>query len=194
MKCVFMYESKGWLFFLLLSFGISVGCITVRLPQGLFMFRALSQRRLIQSWCWQLLWKDGADIFYQTLPELLTRPSEMCCIDCRHRTLWSWNKTDGTLAEPGPGVNLNNVLCSCQRLSSPRTQTVKPGFSAVSPWGLKIGHTLCLNKIQEVCYGPGDDKLHVVLVCIYCFFHRCWCTSRGMHAENLQSQYCNEGD
>lgn len=33
--------------------------------------------------------KDGADIVYQILPELLTRPSEMCYIDCRRRTLWS---------------------------------------------------------------------------------------------------------
>lgn len=127
-KCLSVYKSKAWLFLIILSFGILLGCITVYLLLRLFVFSALSQRRLIQSLCWQLLWKDGADIFYQTLLKLLTRPWEMCCIDCRQRTLWNWNKKDDTLVEPGPSRNLSNALCSCQSLSPPHTQTVKPGF------------------------------------------------------------------
>lgn len=81
--CWFMKAEHVFLF---LSFGISLKCNSVRLPQGLFVFpRALSQPRLIQSWCRQLPWKDGADIVYLTLLELLTRPSERCCMDCRQR-------------------------------------------------------------------------------------------------------------
>ena len=40
-------------YFSSLAIGALGGCITVRLPWGLLVFHALSQRRLIQSWCWQ---------------------------------------------------------------------------------------------------------------------------------------------
>lgn len=32
--------------------------------------------------------KNGADTRNQTLLELMTRPSEMCCVACRERTPW----------------------------------------------------------------------------------------------------------
>lgn len=114
--------------------------------------------------------KNGADMLYQTLLELMTKPSEMCCIDCRQRTLWSWNKEEDTLAEAGPSRNLNNALSSCPRLSSPHTQTVKPGFNAVSPWEFRIGPRMFIvqTKHWEFFHWLGDDKL--VIVCIYCFF------------------------
>lgn len=109
-------------------------------------------------------------MLYQTLLELMTKPSEMCCIDCRQRTLWSWNKEEDTLAEAGPSRNLNNALSSCPRLSSPHTQTVKPGFNAVSPWEIRIGPRMFIvqTKHWEFFHWLGDDKL--VIVCIYCFF------------------------
>ncbi len=133
--------------------------------------------------------KDGADILYQTLLELLTRPSEMRCIDCRQRALCSWNKKDETRAAASPSQNVNNALCSHPRLSSPHTQTVKQGLNAVSPRGLRIGQERaqihCLNKTQEVCYWPGDDKLDGVLVCIFSTVRIRCCAYRGTHAGYL---------
>lgn len=38
--------------------------------------------------------KNAADTRNQTLLELMTRPSEMCCVACRERTPWGWNKME----------------------------------------------------------------------------------------------------
>lgn len=156
-------------FFFLLSFGVSLGCIKVCLPQGLFEFCALSQRRLIQSLCWQLLWKDGADIFYQTLLEMLTRSSEMRCIDCGQRTWWGWTKED-VLAEVQVEM-LGNAFGICQMLSF---QALKPRSSNVRPLWIKIGHTqhaylqddrFSFHEASDVSFFSLFLHLYVRLIC-----------------------------
>lgn len=87
------------------------------------------------------------------------------------------------LAEAAPSRNLNNALWSRPRLSSPHTQTVKPGFNAVGPWELKIGPRMFIVQIQnqQFFHWWADDKL--VCVCVYSFFtplHRCCCAKRGI--------------
>lgn len=76
----------------------------VCVPQGLFVFWALSQRESAQSWCWQFLWKDSADSLYHALLVLLTRPLEMCFTECRQKAPWSWGRREDALAQLGPIV------------------------------------------------------------------------------------------
>lgn len=39
---------------------------------------------------------------YQNLLELMKRPLEMCCVECRERTPWGRNEEDDTLQKAGP--------------------------------------------------------------------------------------------
>lgn len=107
------------------------------LPQALFLFLSLSLRRLIQSWCWQVpLKKNGADTRNQTLLELMTRPSEMCCVACRERTPWGWNKME--------------VIYQRRR-----GHKRKPGINTFSASDLKI---------EVCCYGSEQIQLFVLLI------------------------------
>lgn len=63
----------------------------MRLPQGLFVFRALSFKKVdtklvLTGSSEEKKKKNSADILYRTLLELMTKPSEMCCIDRRQRS------------------------------------------------------------------------------------------------------------